>query len=212
MPSVKLNKAQKKDFCNHMANKLFKRQLDAITDEITGMAEPMTRVLATPKQIEASAALPDTMLCKVRSFTISLTIVHQSKWRFKTFCIDLPQLTPVPFNGFSSGPAALVMGYSRYVNIDNLPHWLTEAGKDIILSQFSPLLESYGKICKEKMDFEESLSTRMAQVSTLNKLKEASAELHDEWVAYFGDAVNTPPAVIFDDVLKVMAQQKQANA
>ncbi len=209
MASVRLTKQDKRDFANHMAKKLFDGKINELKEEIEGCGEEVTTLLASPEQIKAAALLPDFMVYRRKSFQIGVVVQNPGYLGRTIILVKLPQLTPIPMHEYGAQPMSWEIS-DKELNGEIWPTWLRPEGKTFCLNKLFPRLSAIKALAQEKAAFNAELSRRLEQVNTLNKLKEASPELHDKWVEYYGASVNTPLALRFDDILKTMHKHQEA--
>lgn len=210
MASVRMTKTDKKDFCNALANKLYEKRIKALRSDIVAQGKGVTTMIASPEQIAAAAQLPDTMVTRKKVFEIGVAIkASENKSRWESIDVELPELTPIPLQNYAY-PARLEVLSEKDVSGEKWPTWLRPDSKPFCLNKLFPMIRAYIYECQEHLQFQSSLETKMAPVNTLKQLKDAAPELHDEWVTYFGESVNKPLALRFDDVLETLRKHKEA--
>lgn len=209
MASVRLTKQDKKDFADHMASKLFDDKINTLKEEVQNAGKEVTTLLASPEQISAASLLPDFMVMRRNTFEMRMLVANEGYGRHLHIYIDLPQLTPIPMHEYANRPIIWEVTDSE-LKVEKWPEWLRPEGKTFCINQLFPKLRAIKSLSQERNKFERDLYNRLGQVTTLNKLKEASKELHDEWIEYYGESVDTPLALRFDDILKTMEKQKAA--
>jgi hypothetical protein len=193
-----------------MANKVFDHQIKAIKGEIKKMAPDFQKMIVTPEQVEAGKSLSSDFILKKKKFLISISGYHNHSCFSARVEVEFPEPIPVPMDIFSKQQKEFRLGEQHEAL--EFPSWAVQDQQAFFFDTLVPAGQRLEQKAIEKIDFRDSLSSRMDQVTTLKNLKAASPELHDEWVKYFGEAVGTLPALQFEDVLAVMHQNKEKVA
>jgi hypothetical protein len=206
-----MNNTTKRDFCDHLAAKVFKAQISDCAEKIKSQSQGIASMIATDETIELASRMPKNMVVLSNSVLVRVTYPPTSSnfpSRTKEIFVPLPVRMPVP-RSYSSSQAVISINQSdiKKKSPTPLPEWALEQSSHFWHKTLVPLLIETYQAIGEQRAFEKMLQDRMTQVTSLKKLKAAAPDLHTAWLDYFGESVQNLPSLIFDDVIAIMEKK-----